>query len=113
MLKIKDWFLNKNFTSNESYAISVSELSIERETEKAYYLKALSDFGTLKFWCPKSCIYEWEPAQAFEIGETVCTKAFGEAIVCEINEQMNAVSVKLENGEIKHLLNSSEFIWKV
>ena len=85
----------------------------ERETEKAYYLKALSDFGTLKFWCPKSCIYEREPAQAFEIGETVCTKAFGEAIVCEINEQMNAVSVKLENGEIKHLLNSSEFIWKV
>lgn len=55
-ISIKSWFLNKNFDSNERYAISVSELGIAKETEKAVFIKATSDYGVIKFWCPKSCL---------------------------------------------------------
>jgi len=60
MLSIKKWFMNKNFNQNEAYAISVSDLTVLKETEKAYYLSATSDYGTLKFWCPKSCTFDSE-----------------------------------------------------
>ena len=53
---IKSWFLAKNFTEGERYAISVSDLAIEKETEKAVFIKAVSDYGVIKFWCPKSCL---------------------------------------------------------
>ena len=53
---IKSWFLAKNFTEGERYAISVSDLAIEKETEKAVFIRATSDYGFIKFWCPKSCI---------------------------------------------------------
>lgn len=61
---IKEWFLEKNFTSNERYVIELAELNNElfviKESEKAVYFKATSDFGTLTFWCPKACIYTEE-----------------------------------------------------
>lgn len=61
-MSIKSWFLSKNFNQNEQYIIKCAiiggELSIERETEKAILFKANSDWGTLKFWCPKSCLIE-------------------------------------------------------
>lgn len=57
---IKNWFLQKNFSQNERIiietAIMSNELETLRETEKAIQFKALSDYGTLTFWCPKSCI---------------------------------------------------------
>lgn len=55
-MKIKEWFLFKNFNDNERYVISVSDISIEKESEKAVYIKFESDFGTIKRWIPKSCI---------------------------------------------------------
>ena len=59
-MKIKEWFLEKEFTQNERYIISLEEMSIERETEKAYLLKWNSDFGYFTRWVPKSCIYSNE-----------------------------------------------------
>ncbi len=57
---IKSWFLAKNFTEGERYAISVSDLAIEKETEKAVFIKAVSDFGIIRFWCPKACLTSYE-----------------------------------------------------
>lgn len=61
-MSIKSWFLSKNFNQNEQYIIKTAimggELSIERETEKAILFKANSDWGTLTFWCPKSCLVD-------------------------------------------------------
>lgn len=59
-MTIKGWFLDKNFTQNERYIINLAmngdELETLRETEKAVQFRADSDFGNLRFWCPKSCI---------------------------------------------------------
>ena len=59
-MTIKGWFLDKNFTQNERYIINLAmngdELETLKETEKAVQFRADSDFGTLTFWCPKSCI---------------------------------------------------------
>lgn len=59
-MTIKGWFLDKNFSQNERYIINLAmmgdELETLKETEKAVQLRADSDFGTLTFWCPKSCI---------------------------------------------------------
>ena len=63
-MTIKTWFLNKNFTQNERMVIESAdmggELEILKETEKAVFFQATSDWGTLKFWCPKSCLTENE-----------------------------------------------------
>ena len=55
-MKIKQWFLEKEFTQNERYVIECGTASIERETEKAYLLKWNSDYGYITRWVPKSCI---------------------------------------------------------
>ena len=64
MTRIKDWFLYKNFNNNEIYliqlAMSGDELLEIRETEKAIRFAAVTDYGTFKFWCPKSCIMTTE-----------------------------------------------------
>jgi len=58
---IKEWFLYEKFTDGERYAISISdEPIILKETEKAVYVKFVSDWGTIKTWIPKSCIYSEE-----------------------------------------------------
>lgn len=58
MRTINQKFLSEKFNSNEVYVINNSDFIFEKETEKAVLIKAVSDYGTLKFWCPKSCIYE-------------------------------------------------------
>ena len=56
-IRVKEWFIDKNFDSNEAYAInSCSDIKVEKETEKAMYLVFKTDFGTIKSWIPKSCI---------------------------------------------------------
>lgn len=81
-MTIKNWFLEKNFTQNERFIIEAAdmggELFREKETEKAVLFKAVSDYGTLKFWCPKSCLteneteqerqYRFEKAERFQSG---------------------------------------------
>ena len=59
MLSVKSWFINKNFTENQKAALdTVYDYKIEKETEKAYFLNAETDYGCIKFWCPKSCTVE-------------------------------------------------------
>ena len=55
-MQVKNWFINEKFNQQEAYVISVSELTVIDETEKAVKIYADSDYGHLKFWCPKSCI---------------------------------------------------------
>lgn len=59
MLSVKSWFINKNFTENQKSALATAYgYKIEKETEKAYFLNADTDYGCIKFWCPKSCTVE-------------------------------------------------------
>ena len=54
---IAAWFLNKNFTSNERVALQQSDIAAVKETAKAYLIKAVSDFGTITTWVPKSVCF--------------------------------------------------------
>ena len=57
MLVIKEWFLNKEFDSEEKYILSVSDrFSVEAETDKAICIKWFSKVGNVKKWLPKSVI---------------------------------------------------------
>lgn len=62
MLKVKSWFIDKIEDNGTRRALQVGDpvYSIEKETEKAYRLSADTDFGTVYFWCPKSCTIEEE-----------------------------------------------------
>lgn len=66
-MMIKEWFLRKNFNQNEAYIINLAmisgEIGVVAETDKAYKLKAHSDFGTISFWVPKSCTISDEEAK--------------------------------------------------
>lgn len=57
---IANWFLNKNFTQNERYAINLSliaeEFVVKKETEKAKLIAFKSDYGTITSWIPKSVL---------------------------------------------------------
>ncbi len=67
MLQVKNWILEKNLTNEEYSAVSMgAEFTIERETEKAYYLCAHTDFGHIYFWAPKSQCYEVEEMDPFD-----------------------------------------------
>lgn len=54
---IAAWFLNKNFSHHERYALSVSDIAAVKETAKAYLIKAVSEFGVITTWVPKSVCY--------------------------------------------------------
>lgn len=59
MLEIKEWFIRKNFNTQEQAALATCyEYDIIGETEKAYKIMADTDYGYIKFWCPKSCTVE-------------------------------------------------------
>lgn len=54
---VKSWFLNKNYSQNERYAISTANRTfIEKETEKAVFVKFDTDNGIIKGWLPKSVV---------------------------------------------------------
>ena len=56
-MAIKSWFLNKEFTQVERYAISTADdPSVVRENEKAFLLKWKTEVGTIQHWVPKSVI---------------------------------------------------------
>ena len=64
MLSVKSWFINKNFTETQKSALATAyDYKIEKETEKAYFLNAETDYGCIKFWCPKSCTVEINEAE--------------------------------------------------
>lgn len=56
-MTVKKWFLNKEFTSSERYAIATADgFTVSRETEKAILAKWSTEFGVITHWVPKSCI---------------------------------------------------------
>ena len=56
-VQIKKWFLEKNFTQNQIYAIRLAdETVVEKETEKAVFVVFKSEFGNISSWIPKSCL---------------------------------------------------------
>lgn len=86
MLQVKEWFLNKNF-EGQSYAMSVADrIEVLKETEKAYQLKFVTEYGNIVSWVPKSCTFEAEPKQhEFVIRFTDNTK-----MVFDTREEMDA-----------------------
>lgn len=56
-IRIKEWFMDKNFTDNQKYAISIArDIVVEKETEKAILVIWFTDFGRIKSWIPKSVV---------------------------------------------------------
>lgn len=55
-IEIKVWFMNKNFTTEESFVAKRSDREIIKETEKAVQIKFSSKYGTIVKWVPKSCL---------------------------------------------------------
>lgn len=54
---IPDWFLDKNLTQNERYAISTARsTNIASETEKAIRVEWNTEYGTIRRWVPKSLL---------------------------------------------------------
>ena len=51
---IQDWFLNKNFKGHDIYFVKNAVYTVNRETEKAYNVTALTSYGFKNFWVPKS-----------------------------------------------------------
>lgn len=91
-MKIKECFLEKEFTQNERYAISVAyNQIIERETEKAYLIKWDTKFGIVTRWVPKSCVFK-----EYEIKE----------------ENFKEVDKMMKNkaGELLHIIKEDEVI---
>lgn len=55
-MNIASWFLIENFSQNERYLLSVGEVTIKTETEKAILIKVYTDYGVMTKWIPKSVI---------------------------------------------------------
>lgn len=56
-LEVKEWFMNKNFTSNEMFIADNSyQNDLVKETEKAVQIKFNSKYGTMIKWVPKKCL---------------------------------------------------------
>lgn len=102
MIKVKDWFLEKNYSQNEAYAIRLCDnCNIERETEKAALIRFETEWGLIKGWFPKS-VYEVEAEGAreheeaainFQVGDRVVHARFGSGVVQAVDGQ--AVTVKM------------------
>lgn len=57
VLEVKQWFMNKNFSSNEQFIAENSyQNDVVKETEKAVQIKFSSDYGKMVKWVPKSCL---------------------------------------------------------
>lgn len=68
-MTIKKWFMEKEFSASERYAIETGdEPAVARETEKAVLLKWDTDFGTISHWVPKSCIETVPAPSAAKVG---------------------------------------------
>lgn len=98
-MKIKKWFLDKNFSQSEKYAMTVTEPKVERETEKAKLIKWDTEFGIISSWIPKSCIEIEEVEEVEEkeikVGSKVKTNKGTVAKVIKIE----GIKVSCDNGK--------------
>lgn len=61
MIYPKEWILKKNLSFDELRAVNQGcDWTVESETEKAYLFKAITDFGKITVWCPKSQVINTE-----------------------------------------------------
>lgn len=96
---IKEWFLRKNYNSNERYAMSTTDPVIERETEKAYLLKFSTDYGMIKGWFPKSvCEAQLAPASPANVEEGRKYKTLNGLIVKILS--VDGLTCKADNGRV-------------
>ncbi|WP_239255453.1 hypothetical protein [Listeria ilorinensis] len=55
VVALKKWFVNKQ---DNAYLLSVASFKVLKQTEKAYYLKVISKYGSFNLWAPKSVRHE-------------------------------------------------------
>lgn len=94
-MMIKDWFLEKNFTQNERYAISTcNDIETKKETEKAMLFTFHTEFGTITKWIPKSVIVK-------NVVDVIAPK-----------NKMNIVDILMKNkaGETIHIIKENGII---
>lgn len=101
-MKIANWFMIKNFTEHERYSVSVSEMELVKESEKAYLVKFVSEFGTFQKWLPKSvCDGEIEKKEEKEIevkvGDKFKHNSFEVITVIEIKETKKGIMYYCES----------------
>lgn len=110
-MKIANWFLNKNYSQNERYAMACVDPTVEKETAKAYFLVFKTEFGTIKGWFPKSvCTMESAPVitcVSENVGAEINHSTFGAGKVTEISD--NTVTCAFEIGEKKILKSFIKF----
>lgn|SRR5690554_6317583 len=104
-IKIKDWFLLKNFNTQQYQALKNGyDAKIEKETEKACLLNLSTDFGVITSWIPKSVIEEDNRVKetTFKVGQEVKHNKFGSGIIRFIKGVIIEVDF---NGSPKKVLN--------
>lgn len=66
-MKIKKWFLERKFSTEDQLIINQSDIIKLSETERAVKVKVEVEVGKIEFWCPKSCLMSDQEAKALEI----------------------------------------------
>lgn len=89
---LPSWYIIKNFTQEERYAITTIEPEVEKETEKAKLVTWNTEFGIIKKWVPKSIINN-----TYKNNKKVICKAVYKNEEVGIIEKGNTVS-QIENG---------------
>lgn len=103
-MTIKKWFLNKEFSQSERYAISATDnCKTERESEKAILLKWDTEFGIISKWIPKSCIEDFSAQPIVENTENNLIVAGCSATTLDgtkiIIESVCGIVAKATNGK--------------
>ena len=122
-----NWFMMKNFDTNERIAMNGVEPTVEKETEKAMLLKWNTEYGAITSWIPKSVIEEtpvvtdealemvkaWEQRQAEKKAQMVkgtkVKKIGGRKVFTITSDYVTYGGVWLDNG--KHVdINKLEIV---
>lgn len=100
---IPTWILNENGVNLNYF----DDAAIEKETEKALYIVASSDFGKKKFWIAKSVLdpnSEYSKREAEEVQQKIeyfktCANKY-EQLVSWAKEKGIAVRIKMKKATI-------------
>lgn len=97
-MMIKDWFINKNFTIEQIRAMKQGyNVSVNRETEKAFNINIDTDFGTIRnIWIPKSVVLKTD----LTVGDKVDHKIFG---LGKILNDLNGILEIEFSGKVKRI----------
>lgn len=89
-MEIQNWFLVKNFTQNQRYAMARTEPTIVKETEKAFFLRFDTEYGRISGWFPKSVCAKATPCEIVceeeKKGAAIRHEIFGEGFIESIDE---------------------------